>query len=80
MQVGAADGGRELLRVGGRVAAGEVVEMAIPFQALDAKPHDELRLWMTFEFAGVTFARAPRDGTVAVTVPWPGWEDENWSV
>jgi hypothetical protein len=35
---------------------------------------------MTLEFAGVPFCRIPRDGVIALTAPWPGWEDENWSV
>jgi alpha-amylase/alpha-mannosidase (GH57 family) len=78
--LGAADGGPELRKLGGRVGSGEVVELALPFAALGAKPHDELRLWATLEFAGVVLARVPQGGALATQVPWPGWGDENWSV
>ncbi|MBI4510937.1 MAG: glycoside hydrolase [Deltaproteobacteria bacterium] len=79
VQVGAPDGGAELSAIGGKIAALDVVELAVPFVSLGAKPRDEIRLWMTLEFAGVTFARIPRDGLLSITVPWPGWEDEHWS-
>jgi alpha-amylase/alpha-mannosidase (GH57 family) len=78
--LGAADGGAELRKLGGRVGSGEVVELALPFAALGARPHDELRLWATLEFAGVVLARVPQGGALATQVPWPGWGDENWSV
>ena len=78
--LGAADGGAELRTLGGRVGSGEVVELALPFAALGARPHDELRLWATLEFAGVVMARVPQGGALATQVPWPGWGDENWSV
>ncbi len=78
--LGAADGGPELRALGGRVGSGEVVELALPFAALGAKPHDELRLWMTLEFAGVVLARVPQGGALSTIVPWQGWGDENWSV
>jgi hypothetical protein len=78
--LGAADGGPELRALGGRVGAGEVVELALPFAALGAKPREELRFWATLEFAGVVQARVPQGGALATQVPWPGWGDENWSV
>jgi alpha-amylase/alpha-mannosidase (GH57 family) len=76
---GAPDGGPELAALGGRIGALNVVEIGLPLAATRARPRDELRLWMTLELAGVTFARVPRDGTIALVVPWPGWEEENWS-
>ena len=76
---GAADGGPELAALGGAIGAINVVEISVPLAALGARPRDEVRLWMTFETAGVTYARVPRDGTIAVVVPWPGWEEENWT-
>jgi alpha-amylase/alpha-mannosidase (GH57 family) len=76
---GAADGGPELAAIGGRIGSLDVVEIALPLAALKVAPRDELRIWMTFEFAGVTFARVPRDGAISIVVPWPGWEEENWS-
>ncbi len=72
-------GGPELTSRGGRLGAAQVVELSLPLSSIDARPHDELRLWLTLERDGTTFARVPRDGTIAVVVPWPGWEDENWS-
>jgi len=80
VQLGAADGGPELAAAGGRVAALDVVELAVPFARLQVQPREIVRLWMTLEFAGVPFCRIPRDGVIALTAPWPGWEDENWSV
>lgn len=76
---GAADGGPELAALGGHVAAIAVVEVALPLAAIDAAPRADLRMWMTFEIAGMSFARVPRDGVISVLVPWPGWEEENWT-
>jgi hypothetical protein len=76
---GAADGGVELRALGGRVAAQEVVELALPCDRLGARPREEVQIAVTLELAGVTFARVPRDGFFGVTMPWPGWEDENWN-
>jgi hypothetical protein len=78
--LGAADGGPELRAVGGRIGTGDVVELALPFSALGASPRDELRVWMTLEFAGVPLQRLPPAGACAVTVPWPGFDDDQWSV
>ena len=80
VQLGSPDGGADFKAAGGRVAALDVVELALPFSIVQAKARDELRLWLTLEFAGIPFARVPRDGLITVTVPWPGWEDEHWSV
>jgi alpha-amylase/alpha-mannosidase (GH57 family) len=80
IQLGAADGGAELAAAQGRVAALDVVELALPFARLAVQPRDIVRIWMTLEFAGVPFCRIPRDGVIALTAPWPGWEEENWSV
>jgi alpha-amylase/alpha-mannosidase (GH57 family) len=77
--LGAADGGPELRAAGGTLGATEVVELSLPFAAIGASPRDEVRLWFTLEFAGIPFARVPRDGTIVVVAPWPGWEDEHWS-
>jgi hypothetical protein len=76
---GAPDGGAELAALGGRIGALNVVELSLPLGATGARPREEIRLWMTLEVAGVTIARVPRDGAVSVIVPWPGWEEENWS-
>ncbi len=62
-----------------RIGALDVIELSIPLASLGAKAHDDLRAWMTMEFAGVTFARVPRDGAINVQIPWAGWEEENWS-
>jgi alpha-amylase/alpha-mannosidase (GH57 family) len=72
-------GGPEVAELGGHAAAEQVWELALPLAALGAAPRDELRLWLTLEQDGVTFARVPRDGVMAVVTPWPGWEDENWT-
>jgi hypothetical protein len=76
---GAADGGTELQARGGKIGALNVVELSLPLDGLGVKPRDELRLWMSFETAGMTFARVPRDGTLNVLAPWEGWEEENWT-
>jgi alpha-amylase/alpha-mannosidase (GH57 family) len=80
ISAGAPDGGPALAELGGRIGVADVVEIALPFLALGAKPRDPLRVWMTLESDGMTFARVPRDGVIAAQVPWPGWEDENWTV
>ena len=79
VDVGAADGGPGLRAVGGQVGAIDVVALAIPFAALGARPRDRLRLWLTHDFAGLVYARVPRDGVLLVVVPWPGWEAEHWT-
>jgi len=76
---GAADGGPELAALGGKIGAINVVEISVPLAALGAAPRDDIRMWMTFEVAGVTFARVPRDGVISIVVPWVGWEEENWT-
>ncbi len=76
----APDGGAAFAETGGSVGVADVVELAIPLAALGTKPRDALRVWMTFESGGVTFARLPRDGVISAVVPWPGWDDENWTV
>jgi alpha-amylase/alpha-mannosidase (GH57 family) len=75
---GAPDGGEELAALGGKVGAIDVVEVGLPLAALGAAPRDELRVWMSLETAGVTYARVPRDGNVMVVAPWQGWDAENW--
>jgi hypothetical protein len=79
VQVGAPDGGPELRALGGRIGAQDIVELSLPLARLGARPREELNLSMSLEFAGVLFARIPRDGTYAVNVPYEGWEDENWT-
>jgi hypothetical protein len=76
---GAADGGAELVARGGKIGALNVVELSLPLSTVGAGPRDELRMWMSFETAGMTFARVPRDGSINVLVPWEGWEEENWT-
>jgi hypothetical protein len=79
IQVGAADGGPELRALGGRIGAQDIVEISLPLARLGARPREELSVSLSLEFAGILFARVPRDGVYAVTVPWEGWEDENWT-
>jgi alpha-amylase/alpha-mannosidase (GH57 family) len=76
---GAADGGPDFHARGGRIGALNVVELSLPLSTVAASPRDELRLSMRFELAGMTFARVPRDGVIAVVVPWPGFDQENWT-
>jgi alpha-amylase/alpha-mannosidase (GH57 family) len=76
---GAADGGAELAARKGKIGSLDVVELSLPLAEIGARPRDELRVWMTLEFADVPFARVPRDGAIVVQIPWPGWEEENWS-
>jgi hypothetical protein len=78
--LGAPDGGGELRALGGRIGAADVVELALPFAALGARPRDEVRVWMSIDFAGVPIQRLPAGGALAVTVPWEGWGDEHWTV
>jgi alpha-amylase/alpha-mannosidase (GH57 family) len=73
-------GGQALAELGGMIGVADVIELALPLAPLGAKPRDSLRVWMTFEVDGLTFARVPRDGVISAVVPWPGWEDENWTV
>jgi hypothetical protein len=76
---GAADGGPDWRARGGRLGALNVVELSLPLAVLDVRPRDELLLSMRFELAGMTFARVPRDGAISILVPWPGFDQENWT-
>jgi alpha-amylase/alpha-mannosidase (GH57 family) len=79
IDAGAADGGPELRAIGGRVGAWDAVELALPFALLPALPRHEVHFHVSLEFAGLSLGRIPHAGAISVTVPWPGWEDENWS-
>jgi len=60
------------LAVGDGVAAGDLVEMSVPFSALGAKSLEPLRLVVVCEQAGEVLDAAPNRGGVELVIPQQG--------
>jgi alpha-amylase/alpha-mannosidase (GH57 family) len=79
-QLGAPDGGPAFRDLGGQVASGEVIELALPFATLGLGPRDRLRLAGRIEFGDIDIARWPAGGTLEIQVPHAGFADDDWRV
>ena len=62
------------------IAANHVIEMAIPFEGLCAKPNDELHFFVTVERRGSEVEKWPYRGFIQITVPTEDFEATMWQV
>ena len=62
------------------VAAGSVLELALPFEGLGAGPGERLSLVITLERQGESIERIPASGELEVTVPAEDFEVHFWHV
>jgi hypothetical protein len=62
----------------GQVAGHELLELALPFAAVGARPGDRLELVLHLLEGDVPLGRLPRDGHLEVRVPDEQFDAENW--
>ncbi len=62
------------------IAANEVIELAVPFELLGAKPNDELHFFVTVERKGSEVEKWPYRGFIQVKVPTEDFEAMMWQV
>ena len=60
--------------------SGLVVELGIPFVALEARPGDSVKLRIQIEENGITVDRVPADGWLLVSVPDENYLSWSWMV
>jgi hypothetical protein len=68
-----AQGGIEL-------AVGKIVELAVPFEKLEAKPDQPVSFSVELFAADASIDRLPREGTIDMVVPSPEYEKIMWQV
>lgn len=79
-------GPRPAVRVGdaesgaARAAAGEVLEIACPFEELGLHPRDAVRFHVSLLESERLLERAPHAGSLALEVPEPDFERQMWQV
>ncbi|MCA9113651.1 MAG: hypothetical protein KDA79_01100 [Planctomycetaceae bacterium] len=59
-------------------AVDRILEIGVPFQTLEAAPGTQLGMYLEVLSAGKSIDRAPREGTLAVIVPPPDFEQLMW--
>jgi hypothetical protein len=57
----------------------EIVEIGVSFATLEVRARDHIELVVEIVAGGVSVARYPRDGYLALQVPDENFEAENWS-
>ena len=62
------------------IAANDVIELAIPFGDLGAKPNDELHFFVTVERRGSEVEKWPYRGFIQIRVPTEDFEATMWQV
>jgi alpha-amylase/alpha-mannosidase (GH57 family) len=62
------------------VAAFEIVELAVPFEMLNAKPNDEIQIFVTIERNGSEIEKWPYRGYIQFKVPTDDFEAMMWQV
>ncbi len=58
----------------------DILEIAIPFDALGAAPLDKLEVWISLKINDMLIDRIPQRGYLVVMVPSETFESENWYV
>lgn len=56
-----------------------IVEMAVPFKALDAKAAEEVRFWISLKQGDRDVERCPRQGPISLKVPDETFESYIWN-
>lgn len=62
------------------VAANEIIELAVPFELLGARPNDEIHFFVTVERNGSEVEKWPYRGYILITVPTEDFEAMMWKV
>ncbi|MDA8099427.1 MAG: glycoside hydrolase family 57 protein [Nitrospiraceae bacterium] len=62
------------------IAAGEIIELAVPFELLAVKPNDEVNFFLTVERKGSEVEKWPYRGFIQVKVPTDDFEAMMWQV
>ncbi|MBP1748424.1 MAG: amylopullulanase [Deltaproteobacteria bacterium] len=58
----------------------DILETAIPFNALGASPKDKLEVWISLKINDMLIDRIPQRGYLVITMPSETFESENWYV
>lgn len=62
------------------IAARDIIEMAVPFARIEAKPKDEVRFFVTVKRDEIELEKWPYRGYISFTVPTPEFEAIMWHV
>jgi alpha-amylase/alpha-mannosidase (GH57 family) len=62
------------------VAANDIIELAMPFELVGAKPDDDLQIFVTVERAGSEVEKWPYRGYIQIKVPTDDFEAMMWQV
>lgn len=62
-----------------QMAFDKILEIAIPFEFISAKPKEEIRFTISFERNEIVVESWPRSGYISIFVPTPEYEALNWS-
>ena len=60
-------------------AAGQILEVGIPFTALAAEPGNQLAFFIALHLDGTELERYPSHRPLEVTVPTPDFDAYNWT-
>jgi uncharacterized protein YfaT (DUF1175 family) len=74
------NGTRNQIAVIHTVAANDIIELAVPFDLLGVKQHDEIHLFVTVEHAGSEVEKWPLRGYIQFKVPTDDFEATMWQV
>jgi alpha-amylase/alpha-mannosidase (GH57 family) len=62
------------------IAARDIIELALPFEAIEAKPRDEINFFVTVRRGEVELEKWPYRGYIALNVPTEDFEAIMWHV
>ncbi len=74
------NGDRQQVAAIHNVAANDIIELAVPFEALGVKPNDEVQLFVTVERGGSEIEKWPYRGYILIKVPTEDFEAMMWQV
>ncbi len=74
------NGDREQVAAIHNVAANDIIELAVPFEALGVKPNDEVQFFVTVERGGSEIEKWPYRGYILIKVPTEDFEAMMWQV
>lgn len=75
---GANESGWHVVQVGKPAVVGEVLEVAVPWQTLEASPGQHLQLVVKLLEKGRPVARYPRDGSIGLCMPDRAYAAAHW--
>ncbi len=62
-----------------KIAFGKILELALPFELISAKPRSEIKFTIFLERNEITIESWPRLGYISLLVPTPEYEASHWS-